>query len=82
MSDDLQALVAEAVSLGGGHHDCLVLGHAWVFKGGCNCGCELPDGDGCCSVPVYRCSSCGDYDYGDNEEADEIKRRCKEAHHE
>lgn len=75
MTDELATLVAEAVSLAGGHHACRTLGHAWVFAGGCNCGC---DGRAGCSVPVYRCRACGDYDYGDNEEAAEIVRQCKE----
>ncbi len=51
-------------------------GHEWVFEGGrsCNCGHTL----GHCSLPVHRCAKCGDYDYGDNAEADEIMARCAE----
>lgn len=51
------------------------LGHDWVFIGGKNAGCS----DECsCSVPVHRCSVCGDYDYGDNIEAKEKITRCAE----
>lgn len=42
--------------------------------GGCNAGCG--ERDCCCSVPVYECTRCGDSDYGDNAEADEIKAEC------
>jgi hypothetical protein len=49
-------------------------GHDWKMVGGCNCGCE----DGACSIPVYQCTRCGDFDYGDNEEAREIKLACFE----
>lgn len=69
---ELTRLVAEATVLAGGEHPCHVLGHKWVFTGGANCGCH----DCHCSVPVYRCQECGDYDYGDNEEADEIRSAC------
>jgi hypothetical protein len=55
-------------------------GHAWVSYGGANCGCEwIEDGEICrgqCSVPVNRCEHCGDYDYGDNEEAAQRRREC------
>jgi hypothetical protein len=40
--------------------------------GGANCGC--PDGQ--CSVPVLKCTRCGDYDYGENEEANEKRTHC------
>lgn len=50
-------------------------GHAWRSLGGCNAGC---DEDCCCSVPVNFCSRCGDCDYGDNEEAEKIRRDCEE----
>lgn len=48
--------------------------HQWVFVGGRPCGCE-PGG---CSFPVHKCAVCGDYDYGENEEATEIRKRCEE----
>ncbi len=55
---------------------CHELGrHQWVSIGGCNAGCGPYCG---CSVPVLQCEICGDCDYGDNSEADETKRRCKE----
>lgn len=50
----------------GGRHD-------WQFTGGCNAGCGK---DCSCSVPVYLCAKCGDWDYGDNGEATEIRRNC------
>lgn len=71
---ELNALIAEATSLAGGEHDCFVLGHRWKFVGGRSCGCEDRGG---CSVPVYRCEGCGDYDYGNNQEADEVRRLCE-----
>ena len=52
---------------------CREYGHDWQFYGGANAGC----GYGCgCSVPVNICSKCGDCDYGDNEEAEEIRTEC------
>lgn len=52
---------------------CSEVGHRWVFIGGRNAGC----GPGCdCSIPVHRCEACGDYDYGDNEEAREKLADC------
>ena len=49
-------------------------GHAWRLVGGRACDC--PDALGYCSFPVYRCSACGDYDYGDNDEARQIEADC------
>jgi hypothetical protein len=55
---------------------CAELGrHDWQSTGGCNCGCE----DGICSVPVNHCTRCGDCDYGDNEEARDVRRHCAET---
>lgn len=70
-TDSLERLIAEAVVLAGGEHQCPVLGHRWVFIGGANCGCP----DGGCSIPVHECE-CGDCDYGDNEEADTVRAHC------
>ena len=47
--------------------------HDWVFAGGRACNCE----PACCSVPVYQCAKCGDYDYGYNDETREVEERCK-----
>lgn len=63
-ADRLERLVASA--------PCSQLGHDWEGIGGCNCGCE----GGQCSVPVKFCKRCRDCDYGDNDEATEIRRRC------
>lgn len=52
---------------------CLEMGkHDWQFYGGANCGCQ----DGGCSVPVHKCVRCGDCDYGENDEAESIRRDC------
>lgn len=53
---------------------CADVGHRWKFFGGRHCGCE----PGSCSVPVHKCSVCGDYDYGENDESEDIRRRCRE----
>lgn len=56
---------------------CAELGrHDWQSTGGANCGCE----GGFCSVPVSVCSRCKDCDYGENEEAREVRRHCAEMH--
>lgn len=55
---------------------CTELGrHDWQSIGGCNAGCEK---DCACSVPVHRCSRCKDVDYGENVEADAVRRECAE----
>jgi hypothetical protein len=51
------------------------IGHVWTLVGGANAGCR---DECCCSVPVYRCDRCGDYDYGENAEAVDIRKRCRE----
>jgi len=53
---------------------CLEYGHDWNSIGGACAGCS---NDCCCSVPVNVCSKCGDCDYGDNQEADQIKAECE-----
>lgn len=53
---------------------CMALGCELEHVGGANAGCD----DCCgCSVPVYRCTRCKGYDYGENEEADEIRAACR-----
>lgn len=47
--------------------------HDWKMIGGANAGCGP---DCACSVPVHRCESCGDYDYGENDEAERTRGRC------
>lgn len=55
---------------------CATAGCDMKHVGGRNAGC----GDDCaCSVPVHVCSKCGDSDYGDNPEAAETRRRCRET---
>lgn len=55
--------------------------HFWEFQGGKNACCDLGVDDCGCSVPVHRCRSCGDWDYGENPEADQVRAECK-AHRE
>lgn len=55
---------------------CREVGHDWQFAGGSNLGC---DEDCQCGGPVYTCTKCGDSDYGDNEEADELRADCLHA---
>lgn len=59
MLQSLQHLVAEAAALGGGH--LCASGHDWHTEGGRSC----PHDEDCCGQSVYRCSRCGEYDYGD-----------------
>lgn len=57
---------------------CREIGCDMQFIGGRNAGCDVDDPGMCgCSVPVHRCSRCGDCDYGDTPEAAEIRRACK-----
>jgi hypothetical protein len=52
-------------------------GHDWHSLGGCNAGCH----DDCsCSVPVHLCRRCGDCDYGDNEDAEQVRQECAEKY--
>lgn len=51
-------------------------GHDWQSIGGCNAGCDEVCG---CSVPVNTCTRCGDCDYGENADAEQIRRLCEEA---
>lgn len=49
--------------------------HDMQSVGGCNAGCC----DDCfCSVPVLKCTRCGDCDYGQSEEADRVRADCAE----
>jgi hypothetical protein len=53
---------------------CADLGHDWQSIGGCNAGC---DPNCSCSVPVNECTRCKDCDYGQNEEAAQVRRDCR-----
>ena len=53
------------------HAPCSEVGHRWESTGGRNAGCA----DWCCcSVPVNECAVCGDCDYGQNDDAVEVRR--------
>ncbi|WP_439398521.1 hypothetical protein ACRQ5Q_14595 [Bradyrhizobium sp. PMVTL-01] len=54
---------------------CRTVGCDMRSVGGCNAGC---DDDCCCSVPVHKCTRCGDCDYGENEEAEQTSEKCAE----
>lgn len=71
--DELAALEREARLA-----SCAQAGHRMAHVGGCNCGC--PDGQ--CSVPVHECRVCEISDYGDNEEADDIRAACAQEREE
>lgn len=62
----LQALIAEALALGG-NNPCS-LGHKWVTIGGRPCPHDCPrgaqEGNGC-SQPVYQCAVCEMPDFGE-----------------
>lgn len=77
LADKLEAARAELARLEriAATATCRDLGCDMVSLGGCNCGCS---DEACCSVPVHTCSRCGDCDYGDNADAAEVRRRCKE----
>ncbi len=61
----LARLIAEAKVLGGGEHQCAVLGHVWKSIGGRPCPFH-EDGCGNASQAVHECESCGTIDYGEN----------------
>jgi len=48
-------------------------GHDWQCLGGCNAGCHM---ECSCSIPVNICRRCGDCDYGENIEAEQVLADC------
>ena len=75
LQDELEKVEAEAARLrrqiAAGL--CREYGHDWQSHGGANAGCS----DDCgCSVPVGICTKCGDCDYGESTEADQIRADC------
>ncbi len=54
---------------------CAELGeHDWKHIGGRNAGCS----EECnCSIPVHKCTRCGDCDYGANSEARDKISQCE-----
>jgi hypothetical protein len=81
--DDLVAQLAEleakaaAVRRQIAQGPCVQYGHTWKLLGGRNVACSE---DCSCSVSVYVCEKCGDCDYGDNAERDEIVMECAERY--
>lgn len=78
LADQLAAARAEVARLEriAATATCREIGCDMQSVGGCNAGCGE---DGCaCSVPVHTCTRCGDCDYGENEDAIEVRRRCAE----
>lgn len=61
----------------------LIFGHKWEFDGGIACEKDLNMTE-CPGFAHYRCSLCGEFDYGYNEENEEQCRHCpygeKEEH--
>lgn len=55
---------------------CVSGNHDWRFIGGRNADCERGAMDCGCSIPVHECARCGDCDYGDNDEADQVRANC------
>lgn len=51
--------------------------HRWKSIGAAACCCDLGDGIyGECSLPVNVCEECGDCDYGDSVDSDNIRANC------
>ena len=90
LNDEIEKAAAwlESLKLRALTATCQEIGsHDWQSTGGANCGCVFMyiDDDhtqqhvaGQCSVPVYTCTRCGDCDYGRNDEATDIRKRCRE----
>lgn len=74
---EIERLAARAVADAGGEHPCHILGHKWKHIGGRNACCDRGADTCVCSVPVHDCEICGDCDYGDNDEANEIRSACE-----
>jgi hypothetical protein len=51
--------------------------HEWRHIGGRNACCRDDPANCGCSVPVHECAKCGDCDYGDNAEADQVRAECQ-----
>lgn len=56
---------------------CAEVGHRWISKGGMNAACEIGSDLCNCSIPVNMCAVCGDCDYGENDEARQIREDCR-----
>lgn len=61
MSAILKELIREATHTAA-PHACTTHGHDWQMEGGRSCPREYPVN---CSQAVYRCTRCGEHDYGD-----------------
>lgn len=85
LSEKLEAARAEVARLEriAATATCREIGCDMQSVGGANCGCEFYDGEdacqGQCSVPVLKCTRCGDCDYGENEDAEATRLACRET---
>lgn len=73
----LKAAAGEEIDSKAARAFCGITGHTWKSLGGTNAGCGRDCG---CSRPVNTCIVCGDCDYGENAEGDEIVKDCAERH--
>lgn len=76
LAEQLEAAKAEVARLEriAATATCRELGCDMQSVGGACAGCHR---DCCCSVPVHKCTRCGDCDYGENAEADQVRADCK-----
>lgn len=76
MTSLLQRLIKEA-GMELGSDACRAEKHRWESEGGRACPSDLTDH---CSQAVYRCTACGQYDYGalGGPGANDCKMYCKE----
>lgn len=54
--------------------DCSTAGHDLRFIGCAACCCDEEGGTGGHSIPVHECAHCRACDYGENDDADEVRR--------
>lgn len=79
LSDQLEAARAHVAHLEriAATATCRELGCDMKSIGGCCASCDGEHGLCSCSVPVHTCTRCGDCDYGENEQAEQIRADCK-----
>ncbi|WP_439357963.1 hypothetical protein [Bradyrhizobium sp. DASA03007] len=79
LADQIEAAKAEVARLEmiAATATCRELGCDMQSVGGFCASCDGERGLCSCSVPVHKCTRCGDCDYGENDEADEVRRLCQ-----